>query len=476
MSCRIPVFAAALASIAWSATAAELTITPAVSVTETFSDNVDLDPDGSKDQAFLTDVTPEVVVRSDGPRLTAAADAAVTGRFQTDGDDEGFTVLPNIGGFANFEAVEDLLFLDASASVTRQLLDTRESEADSNEEVVQNYRASPYLTNRWGSFATSELRYTFSQIFIDGGSDDASDESRHAGAFVLDSGDDFDRLNWTVDAGASFAKRTDDDNVRRWQASLGLDYQVIRSFALIGSGGYQFFDDGDPENDVDGPTWEAGFRLTAGTRAELIATYGRRDDDESARGSLRYDIGPRTRLTASYEEVLETSQERISRPISTLTLDPNSGQIVDQETGLPFDPNADRTSLDDDTTRTQRGRLALNGERGRNTFLVSSSLVREETEGSDPEEDDENVIRVDASFGRQVTPDVSIFIFGSFENTDFEDEDREDDEYSIGASLAYEFRENLSAFASYRFRLNDSNLETEDYEANLITLGVRMTF
>src|SRR3546814_16857837 len=69
----------------------------------------------------------------------------------------------------------------------------------------------------------------------------------------------------------------------------------------------------------------------------MQATYGRRQNDDSLDASLFYRIGPKTSLTASYTEALETSQQRAISNLGNLIIDPDTGELVDEETGLPFD-------------------------------------------------------------------------------------------------------------------------------------------
>jgi hypothetical protein len=65
------------------------------------------------------------------------------------------------------EAVEDLFFVDAQASVSQQVLDSRAAASTANERTVQVYRISPYLQHCFGGFAEAEARYRLSQVFAD---------------------------------------------------------------------------------------------------------------------------------------------------------------------------------------------------------------------------------------------------------------------------------------------------------------------
>jgi uncharacterized protein (PEP-CTERM system associated) len=60
---------------------------PSLSVSQEFSDNVDLDPEDEQ-SAFVTRVTPGVSYRGDTSRFRGGFDGAVSTRYTTEGDDE----------------------------------------------------------------------------------------------------------------------------------------------------------------------------------------------------------------------------------------------------------------------------------------------------------------------------------------------------------------------------------------------------
>lgn len=448
-------------------------IEPSLTVNETFSDNVDADPDGEEEAAFLTDVVPAVTLRRQSARVNAALDAALTARHQTAGEDAGIELLPNVAGFGTAEVIDQLFFVDASASVSQQLLNTREADAESNRETVQNYSLSPSLVGHFGSFADGELRYTLQQVL--GGDGGVSDATTHTGRMSLSSGADFTRLLWSVSASMSESKRTDDTDVTRRDANIGLEYIVVRSFSLLGSAGYQFFDDGTPENEVDSPSWRAGFRWRPGPRLDLSAGYGESDDETSFDGRMTYRIGPRTTVFANYRERLETGQERLARDLSFIGIDPDTGELVDTRTGLPFDPNTSLTEISDRTERTRTARAGLSGVRGRNTFSMQGSYEISTVEGAGRNEE-ETAIGVSASWGRQLSPHANLIVSGNYLRSEFDDVDETDNEYSAAGTLSYNIYTNVNAFASYVFSMQDSTNGANEFSENRVSAGVQMGF
>ncbi len=455
-----------------SALAGKLSITPSISVIETFSDNVDLDPEGEESSALVTEVTPSLKIRSESARLTGALDALLTFRHQTAGTDKGINFDENAAGFGTAELLEDLFFLDAEASVSQQVLSSRETASASNQETVQTYGVSPYFKHRFGDIADAEVRYKFNQVLVDAKEDTVSDSSTHAAGFTIDSGSYFSRLLWSLDGSASEADRSDDGDISRQEIGLGLEYAVDRTFSIIGGGGYQRFDDGDPRNEFDGPTWEAGFRWRPGPRTELRATYGRRDDDESLAAKFRYDISSRTRFTARYSEVLETSQERLARNLSLIDLEGESDQLINEDTELLFDPNPSPFDIDDETTRIRAFQVRLDGSRGRNSFGVTANIEREEVE---PTGEDQDVMGATVRFSRRLKPELNLDLFGGYENTKFDD-GQKDNEFTVTAGLRYELYSNVQAGLSYGFRLQDSSDKASEFTENRGSVNLRVSF
>jgi uncharacterized protein (PEP-CTERM system associated) len=473
---RALVVAVAALGIGTPAVAGDLTITPSIELREGYSDNVDLGPEGDEESAFISEVVPGVRIRSESARVTGALNAFPILRHQTAGEDEGLSLAGDLAGLGTVEAVEDLFFVDAQASISQQVLDSRAAASTANEETVQVYRISPYLRNRFGGFAEAEARYRLSQVLVGdqaaAGGGQTSDATTHALSLSLESGSDFSRLFWALSSLASEESRSEDDDVSRREADLELRYAVDRSITLIAAAGYQFFDDGTSVNEVGGPTWRVGFRWRPGPRTDLEATYGERNDDQSANVRFSYKIGPRTTLTARYSEILETSQERLVRTLSQIGLEGETDEIIDEETGLPFTPDPSPFDIDNETTRIEAFELGVNGVRGRNTFGVKASFQTEKTEPSGEEED---VIQASARFSRRLNPHTTLSLFAGYERTEFDD-GQVDDEYTLTGALNYQIYANVRAGVSYGFRLQDSTVEASEFAENRITANVRMTF
>ncbi len=454
--------------------AGNLTITPSVELRETFSDNIDLSPDGQAQSALTTEIVPGVTLRSESARATVALDAFPVIRHQTAGSDEGHSIAGELAGVGTVEALEDLFFIDAQASISQRILSNSEVASTVNEKTVQVYRVSPYLQSRFGGFAEGEARYRISQVLIgeQEGAATTSDSTNHGLNLSLDSGADFTRLKWSANLWGSFEDRSDDDDVSRLDGDFETEYAFNRSISLLAAAGYQFFDDGTSANDIEAPTWRVGIRWRPGPRTDLRVSYGQQDDDRSAKMDFSYNITARTRITASYSEVLEKSQERLVRNLSFIELDPDSDQFNDPQTGLPFDANQSPFDIANRTSRISTFRFGLNGVRGRNTFGFNGAVQNEKIE---PSGENQDVISLGGRFARRLDPHLTLNLFAGYEHIEFDD-GQEDDEYNVTAGLNYQIYKNLRANLEYGFRVQNSTAETSEFTENRATASLRMTF
>ena len=448
---------------------AESRFRPSLAVSQEFSDNIDLDPEDEQ-SAFVTRVTPGVSFRGDTSRFTGGFDGAVSARYTTEGDDEGVQVNGALTADADVRLVRDLLSLEGQASVGQEVLENEQAQSEANLDTVQVYRLSPVLRNRIGGFAESELRYVLGQILVS--DDDVADTTAHVGQASLGSGPDFDRLRWLLNGRNSELIRSGDGNVSRADLDLETEYGLARWFSVIAGGGYQSFDDGDPETEFDGPAYRGGFRWRPGRRTELVLTYGRRDDRFSPAASLRYRITEDAQFLARYFEGLSTSQERLFENVSAIGIDPETGIFIDERSDTRFDPRPDPFDIDDETEYIKAVRADLVLSRGVYSVALRGYVGREEQVVTG---DEEEVYRVDAIWSRQLGRRLGFDLSGGFERTEFQT-GREDDEYRIQPGLRYLLNPRATAFVDYRYRWQNSNDPTAEYTENRVGAGLRLAW
>ena len=309
---------ALLAGVAAPAAAVELT--PRVSVSTSYSDNVNLENENT-DDALITTLSPGFNLVEEGPRVQSTLDLAVDGRHEASNQSE-ITVDVRLTGTGQVEAIEDLFFVDASASVSKQVLNNTDAESavganQTNQTTVQTYQASPFVTNRLGRFATMETRARATQTLID--SDTTSDTTEVEGIVGLDSGPRFNRIQWSLDGNVSEEFRDTATDVSRWEAEGTVMYAINRIVTLIGAGGYQDFDDGTAAA-FGAASWDSGVELTPGPNTDIRATYGVDNDDPRLEARLEHRLSERTRFIVSATETLQTSQAQLGNTLTNIAV------------------------------------------------------------------------------------------------------------------------------------------------------------
>ncbi len=450
-------------------------VTYGFAASETFSDNIDQGPSGDREVGFITRAGPSMAISGKTARVTAGFNGNISGVHQIGGNDPGFSVDPRISGTSTTEVSPDLVFFDLRASVSRQLLDSRESTSGSgastsNRDFVVALTASPYVVHRLGDFADATWRYTFSPVLVD--SDNNSNAFSHRGSLDLDSGDDFSMFGWNWSNSVGQEVRTEDDDITTANTNFGLSYALWQGFSLNGSVGYEYRDgDQDEDNNFSGITWRGGFAWQPNPDLTLAAGYGRHDDDESFDASLGYQVGAKTSVTASYAEALQTSQARAISNLELLGVD-DDGQLIDPITNEPFSGDLDPFTFDDETTRTRTLRVGASHNAGRNTFGLSGLAGTSEGSSSG----DEEFYTATFSWGRRLAPDLRMRTTGSYDRSQFDEDDREDDTYRASVGLDYSLASNARASLSYSFQARDSSDADEDFYENAITVGISLTF
>jgi uncharacterized protein (PEP-CTERM system associated) len=259
---------------------AALKFTPSVGLTETYTDNVNLERRELAKGQFVTDIAPALSIVDNGPRLKLSA--AYQLHYFAYSDQQ----LPNTATSrhqyqADMKAklVGDLLFLDAFASRGQQSISafgpqlSNNFYSSANQTEVSTYRISPYLRHRFGTTADLGIRYTRDSVSSGLGAN--GDSKGDSLALDLSSGPSFHALGWGVNV-----RREDLDNSISGKsvsetAQANLRYRLSPSLSLTGSGGYDKYDYDTLGGRTQGKSWSAGFIWTPSPRTSVQASGGR---------------------------------------------------------------------------------------------------------------------------------------------------------------------------------------------------------
>lgn len=466
------------------------------SASQTFTDNVGLDPDDEKESALITEIGPGIALEANLARVRGALNAQIRLERQSL-NGANTSVEGDLAGTGTAEVLEDLLFTDVAASISQENLDsgqgTSASEAnDTNERTVQTYRVSPYVVRRLGRLAQVQARYAADISRIDQGSggdtdrfgatdNQASDSIQHRVSLNATSGPRFGRFGWNLSASASELRfedsgqrdslSVDDDNnndLSRRDVRLRNSYAVRRDLALIGDIGYQKVDSDSPTDSFESPVWSVGFEWTPSPASRLFATFGKEDDDRSATVEAHHDVTARTRLSLRLDERVATGQERLF-----------TGLPQDPEDLIDFDPRTDGFTIRDELTRTRTLTASVDSDLGRDQVGVSATYETEDEDAIDGDQTEER-LRFTGNYGRALFGDLRFSLNASFETTEFSEienaGDVEDNEINAAAGLNYSGLRNIDLSLTYFFAHRDSTRAQDEFTENAVTVSGRITF
>ncbi len=459
-------------------------ISPRVAVEESYTDNVFGDADAKSD--FFTKTSAGIGVVGDGNRVDLTLGYDISRDFyvkHSELDDFQHNML----GSGKVELWEDHIFLDASAAISQELLSRNsgsrsatDRSLNNNQTQVLNYSISPSFVHGNDGWADSVLSYRISQVRNFNtdqgtGSDAANNSTTYEINSFLESGRRFTQFLWKLSGTTSITREDDGEDSREQNTELSGEYVVNRHVSILGRVGYEEREDSGFDDDENtGITWRGGVRVQPGPRTTARLEYGHRFGGGTLSGDLTYKVGPRTTLTATYEEDIETQQQsQNSNLVNVLRLP--DGTLVDRNTGLPADPNDPRFNFDDDSFKSQSFSLGLSGTRGRNTFNVSGfHETREFGTGGRTETN----WGLGASLNRRLSPSMSAGVAANFSNDSGGGTSGGGEEQTLDANafVGYNFSQTLTGSLNYNFSNTNEEGKNNDITENIVSVSLNKSF
>jgi uncharacterized protein (PEP-CTERM system associated) len=465
-------------------------IAPSISGYGSFTSNARLDPIGHGRSDFFTTITPAVSISADTSRLKLNLDYSLDAIAYARSSDLD-QLRNHLALVSTTTLAPELLFVDARAAVA-QLPEFSNAPisgsplaASPNLETVASYIVSPYLRHRFGSFADSELRYTFSQFFSSGqssgqfSSSGVPDSLTNGLGAALVSGSQFTRFLWTVRASSSDTSYGSSGTVAARDTSDRLlvadtEYRVSDALGLLASLGYERISDPTLLDQPDGPIGSVGLHWTPGPRTSLTLNLNHRFDENFVSGKASYLFSPRTSIAASYSEELATSQSLFASDLSYLTVD-EFGNFIDSRTAQIFGLIDSNFGLQNAAFHLKRFDVGLNGVRGRNSF---GAIAYDETRQVDFAGQSDHAFGGAVNWGRLLTPVATLNLTLRYRNEkfDFSSSTEQDQAIGAGASLVYHLNETLDGVAAFDFTRQFSDVPRNEFAESVISLGLQKRF
>ncbi len=291
--------------------AGEWEFDPSLTVSETYTDNVRLGGRlipggiggigfggaGSEGGDMITQINPRLSFSGVGKRYEIRSDYMMNNLIFA--QNSNLTrIRHRLNATGTAEILKDLFFVDGTARILQQNISLLAPQTTSNIFVTGNranlrvYSVSPYLRHRFGNFATTEARYTWSKV--ESGANGFRNSQRDGYQFRLNSGERFGKLGW------GFNYNNDRIHLKRFNRTIELEryignlrYNLTSRFSLTATGGYERNSFVSIRGKPSSPTWTVGFIWAPNKRTDLKFSAGQRFFGDTYSASANY----RTRLT-----------------------------------------------------------------------------------------------------------------------------------------------------------------------------------
>jgi len=477
-------------------------VTPSLKLAETYTDNVFLSPDGSRQSDWITSIVPGISVTANGPRLRLDAFYApeILYHAQTEREDNVFHRGNAVG---TLELADELLFLEAGAKVDQYDISLQGPLTTSNVNITGNRATavttyvSPYLLRNIGSAARAEARFTYSTWESDEDLPELPDNTARRILLRLANGPAYRQLTWDVAYSGERIEYETQQQTTTEEVTASARRLITSTVGLLAQAGYERYDTGLPET-IEDPRYSAGFDWTPSPRTRLAATAGQRLGDETYSFEFRH----RTRLTSwnvTYAEDVTTSREQFFVPATQSTAgaldqmflsqypDPLARQKAVQEfiarmglppsLGAPINFFSDRLFL-------QKRWLASAGLQGTRNTLVATAYweLRKELAGGTSPVDDfaaSQSIRTSGgslAWGLRLTARSTWNLQAGYTRSEYLDTGQVDDFVYLQAGLTRRFQPRVSGSLYYRLQDQKSTQGGTEYRENAGVASLLMTF
>jgi len=471
-------------------------VTPRITVGQTFTDNVNLASRGrdSTDvvtSEFITEISPGVDVTRNTRRLSLNLNYTLRNRGNWRYSSRS-TNAHLLSANSTTEVVRDTLFLDASASRSEQafsLLQPVGIGTDVGEQRfsdVTRWSVGPRFQQRLGTAAVLSSAYSVNGVYYSG-SNAPEDTLGQQGSVQLASGPQFTLVDWALrGSGRRENFRNFDDDVTFYDASATVGLNPTNKLRVFATGGREWNDFDSAFARDDGKFWNAGASFAFTRRTNVEASYGERFF--GATRSLA--VNQRNRRTTFRAQ---RSQSVVTSSTPGLTQTGVLGDFVDfgdfncdvdptsPECQLALVPVVDQVLFERvfvvDTTLVS---MALNLPKTTWTLVGSvsererRSAARQDIDPGLGRTDDSKVQSLQGQVRYRWSPRTNVALSLRYADTEFRELDRDDQLYSGQLAFNRRFGSNTNGSLTFRHQRRESSEDNADYRENAVI--ARATF
>lgn len=463
------------------ALAAEWEFTPVLNVTETYTDNVTLAIDQDSESDWISQINPGLILTGKGKKLELTLGYQMQNILYA-GDSERNNTYHQLNADVHMTLAPRWLFLDASSTLSQQVLSPDENVSIGNlnivggREDVQASSISPYVSTRLSSWVLADLRYTHDRVEYSG--DTAIDSFSDQVSYQLQSAKAFGSWTWLLRyteqdieySNQSITQIRADE--KRRDAVFDLGFQVSARIRLTGQVGYE-----DNEYQVsadsevpEGDYWSLGAIWMPSAQTTLSASGGYRYYGRTWALNLQHQA-KRNSWQLSYIEGITSQRE--------LQLDQRNLLVFNQDGTPVLDPVTQEQQVFSANILVPTNEVFLNKgaeflwvmNSRKSTITLRSSHNRRELQESG---DIETTTGLGLGWNWRVSRQGEFGANVGVQNTE---RDTGDDRYTI---FGLNYEEQLGRSVSSTFGLRHVNRDTDglsnDYRENQLNAGLQMSW
>ncbi|WP_083385633.1 TIGR03016 family PEP-CTERM system-associated outer membrane protein [Methylomonas sp. LWB] len=230
--------------------ALEWRATPSMSISEIFSDNLNLS-ENAKKSGFVTDISPGISLFGSSALSSFNLNYRLQGLYNAQGSDS-VDFNHQLQMSSRYQIIRNRLFVETSSSISQQNISnafvaTDNISGNGSRTEAKNFNISPYWTPRFGRFANGLFKVGYSRSSFDNG-DSAlvsplvqnliSDSDSFFKEARLTSGSEFSSVTWGMNYSSREQNRNSGQDVRFEEYSGNARYYFNRKFNVFGQAGF----------------------------------------------------------------------------------------------------------------------------------------------------------------------------------------------------------------------------------------------
>lgn len=442
-------------------------VTPYVEGTVSYSDNINLAPDGFEEDETILTATAGVDVDIRSERLSGRLGyAASYDTYLNNTNQDGFRHNLNTGWSAS--VVPNLLSVDFGAGVSEAYISSDDrfsgnpvANADNRSRAYFGY-ISPSLRRNVGGWANAELRYTLRGEAYD---DDIDGGLSHTVMAGLSSDPrKFRRFGWT--AATEFERynpESNDEDLDRWTSYVSVDVPVSRTLALTGNVGYDHFSE-NVTDDFAGVYGNAGIRFQPSERLSSQAFVGYRYGGMDYGAAVSYAAQRNLAINLAARRGVQFSNFDDDELQAALT--GNNGAIQGN-----LNPTF---AIQNEDAIVDTLQASVAGSVGQTGWTAGVTAIKRDFGDLF---DDETVISANLGLTRALTERLSGELGAGY--SQFTQDGSSIDDFStlsLGAGLSYQLTEIVNVFGRYTYTERFADDSLDEFKENAGVVGVTASF